>query len=191
MFVLLSKPETVFAATGQVTYSGTGRNARGTRHVAELNSYQAVPVKWQYQSAVGREMVANAEARFFAPYWSEFGMHSQYNTYLEGDGLKDFLVKTKSGNRIVGACIRKGRGALIAVPALVLDTDKKNETLMETSISPGPKTPRYSEKNSYQAWLQLPRHSPPRSRLRLRLIGRVMKFTDYRKKAISRGVSER
>lgn len=127
VFVFLSKPETVFAATGEVTYSGSGRNARAARHVEELSSYQAIPVKWRFHSAIGREMVVKPDARFFLPYWTEFGVYSQYNTYLEGDGLKDFLVKTKSGDRIVGACIRKGRGALMAVPTLELDTD----TLLE------------------------------------------------------------
>jgi hypothetical protein len=34
------------------------------------------------------------------------------------------LVKTKSGNRIVGACVRKGRGALVAVPNLDVDNDE-------------------------------------------------------------------
>lgn len=62
--VLLSRPELVYAATGQVTYSGTGRNARGTRVVDELSSYQAIPVNWKFYSASGREMIARSEARF-------------------------------------------------------------------------------------------------------------------------------
>lgn len=35
--------------------------------------------------------------------------------------MKEVLVKTRAGNRTVGSCIRKGRGALLAVPALYLE----------------------------------------------------------------------
>jgi hypothetical protein len=127
IIVFLSAPETVFAATGEVTRSGSGRSIITQRVVSELNSYQAIPVKWKFHSASGREMVVNSTAHFFRPYWSEFAGHSEYNTYLEGEGLEHFLVKTKSGNRIVGACLRKGRGALVAVPALDLDIDELTE----------------------------------------------------------------
>src|SRR6266581_4128107 len=118
--VLLKAPEVVYAATGRETYSGTGRNARTTRIVEELHAYEAIPVKWQFREATGHEMALMSEARFFAPYWTDFGKYSRYELYLEGD-LKETLVRTKTGNRIVGSCIRKGRGALLAVPALFLE----------------------------------------------------------------------
>lgn len=67
------------------------------------------------------------EARYFAEYWEEFGPHSQYEVFLEGE-IKERLVQTKSGHRLVGAAVRIGRGALLAVPALVLDEDAFMET---------------------------------------------------------------
>lgn len=117
--VLLKAPEVVYAATGRNEYSGTGRNTRTTRMVEELHAYGSIPVKWQFREATGREMALIPEARFFSPYWTDFGKYSRYELYLEGD-VKEAVVKTKTGNRTVGSCIRKGRGALLAVPALDL-----------------------------------------------------------------------
>ena len=120
VIVLMQAPQIVFAATGDKQHSGTGRNARVTRIVEQLHSYSAIPAKWNYHEASGVEMTLTAEARFLAPYWTEFSEYSKYETFIDGD-VKEPLVKTKSGNRIVGACGRKGRGALLALPALQLN----------------------------------------------------------------------
>ena len=54
------------------------------------------------------------EARFFAPYWAQFAKYSQYRLYLEGE-LSKPLVRTKAGNRVVGAYALRGRGGLLAI----------------------------------------------------------------------------
>jgi len=127
VILLLESPDVVYVATGEKEWSGTGKNARATRIVEELHAYSAVPTKWIYQAASGTEMLAVSEARFFAPYWTEFGQHSQYQLYLEAEGAKP-LVRTKSGNRLVGAYITKGSGALLAIPTLALDEENFIET---------------------------------------------------------------
>lgn len=125
--VLLQPPEIVYAATGDKQYSGTGRNMRTTRIVDQLHAYQVIPTKWQYHTASGSEMSLVPEARFFASYWAKFAEYSRYEVYLEGE-MKETLIKTKTGNRIVGACIRKGHGALLAIPSLALDKETFSET---------------------------------------------------------------
>ena len=127
VFILLESPEEVYAATGKLEYSGTGRNARKTRIVDKLRAYDALPSSYRYQAASGREMVLAPEARYFATYWSEFGPFSKYEVYLEGE-LPEVLVRTKTGNRVVGVCVRKGRGAALFVPAL----DLENQPFVET-----------------------------------------------------------
>jgi hypothetical protein len=117
IFVLLDTPEVVYAATGEKEYSGTGRNARSIRLVEEVSVYEALPIEWRCHAAIGTEMMLMGEARFFAPYWSEFGQYSQYRLYFDGK-FKEPLVTTKTGSRTVGICVRKGPGTLIAVPAL-------------------------------------------------------------------------
>ena len=120
--ILLRSPEIVFAATGTVTHSGTGRNSRATRHVEELASYSAVPVKWKIHEAHGTEMAITPEARLLIPYWTEFAKSSRYEVYVEGE-FKEALVRTKTGARTVSIVIRKGRGALLAVPVLDLEDE--------------------------------------------------------------------
>lgn len=121
--VILEAPAEVYAATGEKRYSGTGRNARETRIVDKLRAYDAIPVKCNFHAASGTEMNVVPEARYFTAYWSEFGPYSEYEVYLEGELLTE-LVKTKAGNRVVGACVRKGRGAALLIPALDVDQDK-------------------------------------------------------------------
>ncbi len=127
VILLLESPDVVYVATGKKEWSGTGKNARATRIVEELHAYSAVPTKWKYHAATGTEMQVASEARFFAPYWTEFGQYSEYQLYLDAEGAKP-LVRTKSGNRLVGAYIVKGRGTLLAVPALALDEENFVET---------------------------------------------------------------
>jgi hypothetical protein len=130
--LFLSAPEIVFVATGQMQYSGTGRNAREARIVSELHSYASVPTAWKYHSATGNQMiVASPGPRFLSRYWDEFGDSSRYELYLEGAASP--LVLTKTGGRVVGARITQGKGSLIAVPTLSID----NEEFVETRVVGG------------------------------------------------------
>lgn len=131
--VLLNSPEIVFAATGQKTFSGTGRNARATRAVEQIGSYNALPVKWQFHAASGSEMSLVSSARFLASYWSGFSKYSKYEVFLDGE-IEEPLIKTKTGNRIVAAAVRKGQGALVAIPDL--DFDQENFTEIRDAEKP-------------------------------------------------------
>jgi hypothetical protein len=44
IIVYLSRPETVYARTGEKQWSGTGRNARRTDIVAPIETYSAIPL---------------------------------------------------------------------------------------------------------------------------------------------------
>lgn len=132
--ILLKSPQVVFAATGQRTYSGTGRSRQATRIVDELSSYAALPVNWTAQAAHGDQMLIDPKARFFAPYWAAVGEDSEYQTFL-GPEIKEPLVTTRAGNRVVGASVRKKAGAIVAVPyidfedaSLVYEKEKNGKT---------------------------------------------------------------
>ncbi len=72
VIVFLSSLEDVFVDTGQRSYSGTGRNQRTTRHVAEYNNYQAIPATMSPVTATGRSMKLSARgADVLAPYWGK------------------------------------------------------------------------------------------------------------------------
>ena len=121
IIVFLAAPEEVFVDTGDRTYSGTGRNARITTIVDGLNSYDSVPISGSVRAASGSEIRAEGPLKYLATYWKEFGNNSKYEAFLESGKFSDVLLKTAAGNRVVGAAIRKGRGALILLPPLRWD----------------------------------------------------------------------
>jgi hypothetical protein len=128
--LVLSAPETVYVGTGRIEYSGTGRNARGTRMVEKLNSYDSVPSKWKLHPASGTEMVLVPDARFLAPLWKDLEEFFEYRLYIEADAVSP-LIRTRSGNRVVGAMVRRGSGALIGIPSFDFDDPSFAKTRKE------------------------------------------------------------
>lgn len=127
--VYLVSPVEVYADTGQRQYSGTGRNTRVTRIVDLLGSYDAIPIKAKVIATSGTEIRPAGDLKYLATYWKEFGEDSPYQAFLDGD-CGQVLLKTRSGDRIVGAAVRKGAGTLLLLPALQYDYDsfvKKGE----------------------------------------------------------------
>lgn len=130
VIVMLTAPDEVFVATGEVTHSGTGRNRATTRHVTPLSSMDSIPTKFKYREAAGREMVLDAKARVFAPLWSKFSEYAKYEVRIEDCSLAP-LLRTKAGGRLVGCYLVKGKGALVLLPKIDFNrdhlTDKKTE----------------------------------------------------------------
>jgi hypothetical protein len=122
VLVYLATPAEVFADTGRREYSGTGRNARETRIVDLLHSYDALPINAKATATSGTEIRPAGELKFLATYWKEFGEDSSYEVFLEGK-FSDVLLKTRSGERVVGAAIRRGKGTILLLPTLEVDTD--------------------------------------------------------------------
>jgi hypothetical protein len=60
IIVFLPSFEEVYVDTGQRSYSGTGRNQRTTRHVAEYNNYRAIPATLSPVTASGSSMKLSA-----------------------------------------------------------------------------------------------------------------------------------
>jgi hypothetical protein len=130
VILMLSAPEVIFVATGRKEYSGTGRNARSTRIVEPVSTFDMVPAPWQFHPATGTEMILQPDARILADYWRQFESHSEYRLYIDGD-IKTPAFKTKSGNRVVGAIAQSGAGVLIALPAVSFDDDAYTEVRKE------------------------------------------------------------
>lgn len=74
-------------------------------------------------AASGTEIIPAGDLRFFATFWKEFSEDSPYELYLEGK-VGDVLLRTKSGTRVVGAAIRKGKGTMLLVPPIRYDYDR-------------------------------------------------------------------
>jgi hypothetical protein len=118
LIIFLSKPDDVFVKTGQQSVSGTGRNARVTNFVTPLSSYAALPFDLkEVVPATGSGITPGGDLRYLATLWNEFGPRFRFETYFSG-GITDVLLKTRSGERIVGGAVRKGKGAAIFLPPL-------------------------------------------------------------------------
>ena len=85
-----------------------------------ISSYSAIPIRsLEFVPAVGHKIRIVGQPRYLSEYWREFSSFSRYQGYLEANfGQADVILKTASGDRVVGAAIQCGRGTLILVPPL-------------------------------------------------------------------------
>ncbi len=118
ILVFLPSLDEVFVDTGQRSYSGTGRNQRTTRHVAEYNNYQAIPADLSPVTATGSSMKLSAKgAEMLASYWTEFESVSKYEVLLTNPKVPACII-TRTGDKAVGAIYRSkaSAGSLLLLP---------------------------------------------------------------------------
>jgi hypothetical protein len=118
VIVFLPPLEEVFVATGEMDYSGTGKNARRTRIVDSYSNYRSLPLSLQVTNSSGSAIkLAPRNTEAIASYWNEFGAISEYKILLPTD-TKGACLLTKHGDRAVGAIYRSNTssGALILLP---------------------------------------------------------------------------
>ncbi|WP_160063749.1 hypothetical protein [Psychromonas sp. L1A2] len=117
VFIFLSELAQIFIATGQKTYSGTGKNRQTTRHVTPYDNYQIIPAEINVVKTKGREIkLAPKHAELISSYWKEYSNQSSYKVTI-GDKVPASLL-TKNGDKTVGSIIRSknSNGALILLP---------------------------------------------------------------------------
>jgi hypothetical protein len=117
VIIYLAKPVECYRHTGQKEFSGTGRNQLIKNIVTEISSYEAVPNIKRATSKSGREIRLEKEASFLASYWKELADYSPYEVEIEGE-FKRILLKSRAGDRIVGAAVLGKKGALLFLPPL-------------------------------------------------------------------------
>jgi hypothetical protein len=118
VIIYLPSLDEVFVDTGQRSYSGTGRNQRTTRHVAEYNNYQAIPAELSPVTATGSSMRLSAKgSEVLAPYWAEFESSSKYTVILTSPKVPACVV-TRTGDKAVGAIYRSkaSPGSMLLLP---------------------------------------------------------------------------
>jgi hypothetical protein len=125
VIIFLPALEEVYVDTGQRTYSGTGRNQKITRHIAEYNNYQAIPASLSAVPSAGNSMKLSARgAEVIAAYWTEFEGVSHYEVILT-DPKVSACVVTRTGDKAVGALYRSrsSSGTLLLLPDIDFDPD--------------------------------------------------------------------
>lgn len=123
VIVYLSKPKECYRYTGEKQYSGTGRSRQTTDLVAPVSSYDAIPNLKNVTPKSGTEIQLDKDAKLLAPYWSEFSSYSPYEVEIQGE-FKHVLLRTRAGNRTLGAVVYAGKGALFFLPPLRYDEEK-------------------------------------------------------------------
>lgn len=118
IFIFLSKFQEVYVDTGRKEYAGTGRNARVTTMVTPTSNYQAIPLELRnIVPKAGNEIRVTRDLGVLSDYWRLCATYSCYEIYI-GDELKEPLLVTKTGSKIVGAVIRGGKGTIFLLPPL-------------------------------------------------------------------------
>lgn len=120
VIVFIPPSETVYIATGERKYSGTGRSQKATRIVTEFEVLSLAEIPNGWVSAQGREMKLNpAFDDVLSTYWAEFGGSSVYNvTWTENSASA--CIHTKTGSRPVGRIVKneESKGSIIFLPDL-------------------------------------------------------------------------
>jgi hypothetical protein len=125
IIVYLCAPAVVYVATGEVKYSGTGRNQKGTRIVTEFHNYQSLPLQLTPMETIGKAMVLHQKyAQTFHSYWIEFERESKYFAILSDEKIMPCIL-TKSGAKAVGAIFKdkKSGGSIALLPDMEFDND--------------------------------------------------------------------
>ena len=122
VFVPLTSPEVVYVKTGDVTSSGTGRNARHTHIVAEQSNLDVLPSKLKcVATGVGNEFRTTDRSQVLGQYWTRVASISWYEIRISPQDSLVPLLTTKHPDQVVSAIFRyKGGGNLVLLPAINL-----------------------------------------------------------------------
>lgn len=118
LIVVSRPPQSCYVATGEVTYSGTGRNARGTRMVTAFDIMQAIPVQgFIFTKARGNRVDVIGDG----PLQRLLRQHKnslEYNAIL-ATFSGDLLARVNGTDRAVATVTKvAGGGHLIMIPPL-------------------------------------------------------------------------
>ena len=123
VIVYLARPDDYYYYTGERRHSGTGRSRVSTNVVAEITSYSAIPIVKRATPKSGTEMRLETAGQYLASYWSEFSKHSPYEVEIEGE-FNRVVLRSRAGDRIVGAASHSDKGTILFLPPLALDGDE-------------------------------------------------------------------
>ena len=125
VFVTLIAHQEVFVATGENTYSGTGRNRQITRMVSPVSNYDVLPVITDITESIGTSIILHPKSSLLKDYWQMFGDENEYRVYLKNSQLFEPLLTTRDGSRVVGGIFNDGsEGALVALPWVCLEKEE-------------------------------------------------------------------
>lgn len=148
VIVFMSDLTQISIATGELKYTGSGRNARVERMVTDYDNYQFLPYALRLTSSVGSSMVlASAKAEPLVDYWKSFEPYSSYKVILEGAGVSGELL-TRNGGKTVGLIVRSrtSNGALVLLPDVDVETRLSGVTEEKGGLRPSAESRKFSDR---------------------------------------------
>lgn len=129
--VIVRPPQECYVATGDVTYSGTGRNQTRSRTVTKIDIWSSVPVgNLALTRASGNRIKIEGEGAL-STLLRKHRKLLQYDAVMTSTpGVK--FASVEGTDRIVGSYMKtKGGGLLVMLPAfdLVKDIDEKDDAV--------------------------------------------------------------
>ena len=127
--ILLNILQEVYVATGDKSYSGTGRNRQITRHVTSTTNYSLIPGGIDVVNSNGTSMKLFGHDNALTTYWAELGSLSEFRVLISGEGIRP-LVVTKTGDKTVGAYLKYKdvQGTLVLLPYIDFDHESFTRT---------------------------------------------------------------
>ena len=119
IFVFLSKPEEVYAATGSQKLSETGGNINTFRPVDIINSYSAIPLTFDdITAAKGKRIKLTQQgSSLLGAYWKDMHSISRYDVYYDQTKAVS-LMTTQNGDKTVAARVQGEKGNMLLLPVL-------------------------------------------------------------------------
>ncbi len=123
VIVYMAEPINCYRYTGEKEISGTGRSRVTTNIFTEISSYEAIPYLKGVTAKSGKKIRLEKDAAYLTPYWTEFSGYSPYEVEIAGQ-FERVLLKSRVGNRIVGAAVHGSTGVLLFLPPIRYDYEK-------------------------------------------------------------------
>jgi hypothetical protein len=117
VIVFLCEIEELYVATGEKSYSGTGRNRQTINHVDIYSNYKAVPISEKFFSTNGSAMkLLQSHSALLSGFWSEFESECSYHVVF--NETKAACIQTRTGEKTVGMILpsTKSDGCLLLLP---------------------------------------------------------------------------
>jgi hypothetical protein len=120
VIVYLAGPIERYRHTGEKNYSGSGKSRVTTRVVDKVSSYDSIPNLRKVTAKTGTSIRLEKGTTYLAPYWNGFADYSPYEVEIEGE-FNRVLLKSPSGDRVVGAASHSKSGTLLFLPPIRYD----------------------------------------------------------------------
>jgi hypothetical protein len=115
--IFLPPPDKCYYATGETTFSGTGRSRVTQRIVNSLELYSIIPVKNLIATAAEGKNVDFRGGEPFRTYWTKVKDIHYYSAYLTNPIGKPFLF-VKGTTKAIGTWIPTQKGVLLLLPPI-------------------------------------------------------------------------